>query len=48
MKFLQEVHELEYEYEFIRLGEGDGDVETDSTGDSEGFLYVQRSIEVSF
>lgn len=48
MKFLEEVHELEYEYEFIRLGEEDDDVEADSTGDSEGFLYVSRSIEVSF
>ena len=48
MKFLQEVHELEYEYEFIRLGEEDDDVEADSSGDSEGYLYVSRSIEVSF
>ena len=48
IKFLQEVHELEYEYEFIRIGEDDNDIETDSTGDAEGFLYVSRSIEVSF
>jgi hypothetical protein len=47
-RFLDEVHELEYEYEFIRLGEEDDDVESDSTGDSQGFLYVTRSIEVVF
>ena len=48
VKFLEEVHELEYEYEFIRLGEEDDDVETDSTGDANGYLSVRRSIEVSF
>ena len=47
-QFLQQVHELEYEFEFIRLGEEDDDVEADSSGDSEGYLYVSRSIEVSF
>jgi hypothetical protein len=47
-KFLSEVQELGYEYEFIRIGEEDDDVETDSTGDAEGFMYVQRTIEVSF
>jgi hypothetical protein len=48
VKFLEEVHELEYEYEFIRIGEEDNDIETDSTGDAEGFMYVSRTIEVSF
>jgi hypothetical protein len=48
MRFLHEVHELEYEFEFIRIGEDDNDVETDSTGDAQGFMYVSRSIEVSF
>jgi len=47
-KFLADVHELEYEYEFIRLGEEDDDVEEDSTGDAQGYMYVNRSIEVSF
>lgn len=47
-KFLEDVHELEYEYEFIRLGEEDDDVESDSTGDAQGYMYVSRSIEVSF
>jgi len=47
-RFLNEVQELEYEYEFIRLGEDMDDVEDDSTGDSEGYLYVSRSIEVVF
>jgi len=42
------VHALDYEYEFIRIGEDDNDVESDSTGDAEGFMYVTRSIEVSF
>jgi hypothetical protein len=48
VKFLADVQELGYEYEFIRIGEEDDDVETDSTGDAEGFMYVQRTIEVSF
>jgi len=48
VKFLEDVRDLEYEYEFIRIGEEDDDTETDSTGDSEGFLYVQRTIEVNF
>jgi hypothetical protein len=47
-KFLNEAHELGYEWEFIRLGEEDEDIESDRTGDAEGYLYVQRSIEVSF
>jgi hypothetical protein len=47
-RFLDEVHELEYEYEFIRLGEELDDVESNNTGDSQGFLYVSRSIEVVF
>ena len=47
-KFLADVQELGYEYEFIRIGEEDDDVETDRTGDAEGFMYVSRSIEVSF
>ena len=46
--FLDEVHELGYEWEFIRIGENDDDVEADNSGDAEGYLYVQRSIEVSF
>lgn len=46
--FLDAVHELGYEYEFMRIGEDDTDVESMNSGDSEGFLYVQRSIEVSF
>ena len=46
--FLAEVRELEYEYEFIRIGEDTDDIEDDSTGDSNGFLYVSRSIEVAF
>ena len=48
VKFLEDVRDLEYEYEFIRIGEEDDDTETDSTGDSEGFMYVQRTIEVNF
>ena len=48
VKFLADVQELGYEYEFIRIGEEDDDVETDRTGDAEGFMYVQRTIEVSF
>jgi hypothetical protein len=48
VKFLADVQELGYEYEFLRLGEEDDDIEEDSTGDSEGFMYVQRTIEVSF
>jgi hypothetical protein len=47
-EFLAQVHELEYEYEFIRIGEDTDDIEDDSTGDSNGFLYVSRSIEVAF
>jgi hypothetical protein len=42
------VHGLGYEYEFMRIGEEDDDVETDRTGDAEGYLYVSRSIEVQF
>ena len=45
---LDAVHELGYEYEFMRIGEDDTDVESMNSGDAEGFLYVQRSIEVSF
>ena len=47
-EFLAQVRDLEYEYEFIRLGEDTEDVESDSTGDSQGFMYVNRSIEVAF
>ena len=47
-KFLADVRELEYEYEFIRIGEEDDDVESDSTGDAQGYMYVSRTIEVSF
>jgi len=47
-EFLAQVHALDYEYEFIRIGEDDNDVESDRTGDAEGFMYVSRSIEVSF
>ncbi len=47
-QFLSDVRGLEYEYEFIRIGEDDNDVESDSTGDASGFLYVSRSIEVAF
>ena len=47
-KFLTEVRDLEYEYEFLRIGEDDNDVESDSTGDAQGYMYVSRSIEVSF
>ena len=46
--FLDEVHELGYEYEFIRIGEDDTDIEHMNSGDSESFLYVSRTIEVSF
>jgi len=48
VKFLEDVRELGYEYEFMRIGEEDDDVETDRTGDAEGFMYVSRTIEVSF
>ena len=48
VKFLEEVHELEYEFEFIRLGEEDDDVETDRSGDANSYLSVRRAIEVSF
>jgi hypothetical protein len=48
LKFLEDVHGLGYEYEFIRIGEEDDDVETDRTGDAEGYMYVSRSIEVQF
>ena len=47
-KFLAEVRDLEYEYEFIRIGEEDDDTETDSTGDANGFMYVERTIQVNF
>jgi hypothetical protein len=46
-KFLEEVRDLEYEYEFIRIGEDDNDVESDSTGDAENFMYVERTIQVN-
>ena len=46
-KFLAEVHALEYEYEFIRVGEEDDDLETDSTGDAENYMYVERTIQVN-
>jgi hypothetical protein len=48
VKFLADVQELGYEYEFIRIGEEDDDVETDSTGDAQGFMYVSRTIQVNF
>ena len=46
--FLSDVQELGYEFEFIRIGEEDDDIETDSTGDANGYMYVSRTIEVSF
>jgi hypothetical protein len=46
--FLDAVHELGYEYEFMRIGEDDTDVESMNSGDAEGFMYVQRTIEVAF
>ena len=48
VKFLADVQELGFEYEFIRIGEEDDDVETDRTGDAQGFMYVSRTIEVNF
>ena len=45
--FLDEVHKLDYEYEFIRVGEDMDDIEDDSTGDSESYMYVARTIEVN-
>jgi hypothetical protein len=42
------VHVLDYEYEIIRIGEDDTDIQHDQSGDAQGFLYVTRSIEVSF
>ena len=48
VKFLADVQGLGYEYEFMRIGEDDDDVETDRTSDAEGFMYVSRTIEVSF
>ena len=47
-KFLSEVQDLGYEYEFLRIGEEVEDVEEDSSGDSQGFMYVERTIQVSF
>ncbi len=47
-KFLEDVEELGYEYEFMRIGEDDNDVEGDRSSDAEGYMYVSRSIEVSF
>jgi hypothetical protein len=48
VQFLTDVAGLDYQYEFIRLGEEDDDIEDDRTGDAEGFMYINRSIEVSF
>jgi len=48
VKFLGEVQELEYQYEFIRIGEDTDDIESDSTGDANHYLSVNRTIEVSF
>lgn len=48
VSFLADVQELGYEFEFIRIGEEDDDIETDSTGDANGYMYVSRTIEVSF
>ena len=47
-KFLADVQELGYEYEFIRIGEEDDDLETDSTGDANHYMYVERTIQVNF
>lgn len=47
-KFLSEVQDLGYEYEFMRIGEEDDDIETDNSGDAENFMYVERTIQVSF
>ena len=47
-KFLADVQKLGYEYEFIRIGEEDDDLETDSTGDAENYMYVERTIQVNF
>ena len=47
-EFLTQVHVLDYEYEIIRIGEDDTDIQHDQSGDAQGFLYVTRSIEVSF
>jgi len=46
--FLDDVQKLGYEYEFMRIGEDDTDVESMTSSNAERFLYVQRSIEVSF
>ena len=35
-------------YEFIRIGEDDTDTETTTSMDAERFMYVSRTIEVSF
>jgi len=47
-KFLADVQKLGYEYEFIRIGEEDDDLETDSTGDANHYMYVERTIQVNF
>ena len=48
VQFLTDVAGLDYQYEFLRLGEEDDDIEDDRTGDAEGYMYINRSIEVSF
>jgi hypothetical protein len=48
VQFLTDVAGLDYQYEFIRIGEEDDDIEDDRTGDAEGYMYINRSIEVSF
>ena len=48
VQFLTDVAGLDYQYEFLRLGEEDDDIEDDRTGDAQGFMYINRSIEVSF
>jgi len=48
VQFLTDVAGLDYQYEFIRIGEEDDDIEDDRTGDAEGYMYINRSIEVAF
>jgi hypothetical protein len=48
IKFLADVRDLEYEYEFMRIGEDTDDIESDGTGDSSNYMYIQRTIEVNF
>ena len=48
VKFLAEVRDLGYEYEFLRIGEEVEDTESDSSGDAENYMYVERTIQVNF